>query len=132
MRAATKTVMCEWVLRAWARIDEDLVKKSFVVCGQVPDCEPKDIGCMKEGRAVHDALEKAEELWNIPYDLIDWVTMSEKVQDDVEEEDVGQDNEDIGEEVNEWEQEEEIDILNNNITEWSDEESDLSPKRIKL
>ena len=28
--------------------------------------------------------------------------------------------------------EEEIDILNNNITEWSDEESDLSPKRIKL
>ena len=67
-------------------------------------------------------MEKAEELWDIPYDLIDWSTMTKKVEDDVEEEDVGQDNEDIGEEVNEWEEEEEIDVLNNNITEWSDEE----------
>ena len=32
--------------------------------------------------------------------------MTKKVEDDVEEEDVGQDNEDIGEEVNEWEEEE--------------------------
>ena len=78
-------------------------------------------------------MEKAEELWDIPYDLIDWSTMTKKVEDDVEEEDVGQDNVDIGEEINEWEEEEEIDILNNNITEYvSDEESDLSPKRIKL
>ena len=78
-------------------------------------------------------MEKAEELWDIPYDLIDWSTMTKKVEDDVEEEDVGLDNEDIGEEVNEWEEEEEIDVLNNNITEWSDEEvTELSPKRIKL
>ena len=79
-------------------------------------------------------MEKAEELWDIPYDLIDWSTMTKKVEDDVEEEeDFGQDNEDIGEEVNEWEEEEEIDVLNNNITEWSDEEvTELSPKRIKL
>ena len=78
-------------------------------------------------------MEKAEELWDIPYDLIDWSTMTKKVEDDVEEEDVGQDNEDIGEEVNEWEEEEEIDVLNINITEWSDEEvTELSPKRIKL
>ena len=78
-------------------------------------------------------MEKAEELWDIPYDLIDWSTMTKKVEDDVEEEDVGQDNEDIGEEVNKWEEEEEIDVLNNNITEWSDEEvTELSPKRIKL
>ena len=79
-------------------------------------------------------MEKAEELWDIPYDLIDWSTMTKKVEDDVEEEeDFGQDNEDIGEEVNKWEEEEEIDVLNNNITEWSDEEvTELSPKRIKL
>ena len=77
-------------------------------------------------------MEKAEELWDIPYDLIDWSTMSKKIEEDVEEV-VGQDTEDIGEEVNEWKEEEEIDLFNNNVTHWSDEElPELSPKRMRL
>ena len=80
----------------------------------------------------HEALEKAEELWDILYNLIDWATMSKKVEEDVEE-DFGQDTEDIGEEINEWEEEVEVDLFNNNITHWSDEElPELSPKRMRL
>ena len=33
MRAASLSVMCQWVVDAWAEIDKNIVIKSFLKCG---------------------------------------------------------------------------------------------------
>ena len=48
MKAVSKTTMCDWVVKAWAGIDKELVKKSFVACGQVPGVYLEDVNCFKE------------------------------------------------------------------------------------
>ena len=39
LRAASKTTMCDWVVKAWSGIGTELVKKNFVACGQVANAK---------------------------------------------------------------------------------------------
>ena len=52
------------VVKAWDELTEDMIAKSFVVCGQTKHAKPEDVSCMKEGRVAAQALEKVKEFWN--------------------------------------------------------------------
>ena len=42
-----------------------MIKKSFLVCGQLKDGNPDEITCMKEGKPAHGALEEVKKIWNL-------------------------------------------------------------------
>ena len=87
MKAASKTTMCDWVVKAWAGIDKELVKKSFVACGQVPGVNLEDVNCLKEGRPCHSALPLAKEMWALKSSEIDFHNVKRKEGDEEEMED---------------------------------------------
>ena len=80
IRAATKTELCGWVLKAWKNIGVDLVKKSFIACGQVKDAKLEDVSCMKPGRPLEGALPLAQELWQLKSEDIDFKNLCKKTQ----------------------------------------------------
>ena len=45
-------------------VSEDLIRKSFIACGQNPTQEPEDISCMKKGKPVAMALDDVKSVWN--------------------------------------------------------------------
>ena len=56
-------------MRAWNSISEEVIEKSFVVCGQSKFCTPEDISCLKEGQIGHDAFDAVSKLWNNPHKI---------------------------------------------------------------
>ena len=43
MRAVSKSVLCDMVVRAWESLTPDLIKRSFECCGQVPEASAQNI-----------------------------------------------------------------------------------------
>lgn len=64
VRAPSRTDICDMVSEAWGELSEEMIKKSFVVCGQTKDGSPEEITCLKEGRTAHPALEEVKKFWN--------------------------------------------------------------------
>ena len=54
------------VAKAWGSLPEEMIRKSFLQCGQLKDGSPEEITCMKEGRSAHPALEEVKKFWNHP------------------------------------------------------------------
>ena len=81
IRAASKTELCGWVLKAWKNIGVDLVKKSFIACAQVKDAKLEDVSCMKPGRPLEGALPLAQELWQLKSEDIDFKNLCKKPED---------------------------------------------------
>jgi hypothetical protein len=63
IRAATKTILCDWVVSSWKSLSKDLVIKSFIVCGQSLKTTPEDITCMKPGRPLEAGLSQLKEVY---------------------------------------------------------------------
>ena len=59
----TKHEQCDMVVIAWETVGEDLIKKSFLVCGQSKNSRHSDIAVLKPGGLCHSALETVERLW---------------------------------------------------------------------
>ena len=53
LRAPSKALMVEWVLRSWESVTCDTIRRSFDVCG-VTSCEMKVIHCTKEGAGISE------------------------------------------------------------------------------
>eukprot|EP00117_Sycon_ciliatum_P005977 scpid87029/ scgid9707/ len=66
MCAMSKTVLCDMVVKAWQAIPADLIKKSFLCCGQTPDAKVDDISCFKDGRPAAEGRARLEELFALP------------------------------------------------------------------
>ena len=66
IRAPTKTDMCDFVVKSWAKISIELIKKSFTCCGQSIDSRPEDITCLKKGSQADEALPQVIEIWDKP------------------------------------------------------------------
>ena len=63
MRPPTKLQVLQWVKLAWEAVSEDVVRKSFRVCGITvnPDgSEDSEISCLKENGVAYDARCKIE------------------------------------------------------------------------
>ena len=56
------------LVKAWGQLSEEMIRHSFVVCGQSSSSTPEDISCLKEGRVAHGALEKVKKMWLKPID----------------------------------------------------------------
>ena len=67
LRAPSKALMVEWVLRSWESVTCDTIRRSFDVCG-VTSCDPKVIHCTKEGGLANDAHQRLENLMSQPGD----------------------------------------------------------------
>ena len=60
MCAPTKMQLCDMVTNSWNEISKEMVRKAFVVCGQVSDVDVNKIVCFKEGRSCFDGKAKLE------------------------------------------------------------------------
>ena len=76
--------MCDLVVDAWNKLSNEMIKKSFLVCGQAKNSKPEDITCLKEGHLVHEALEAVKALWNEP--LEELVSSPTPIESDDEDE----------------------------------------------
>ena len=65
-RAPSKTDLCDMVVAAWNDISNELIRKSFLVCGQAIESMPDDISCLKTGRTASAALSTVKEIWQNP------------------------------------------------------------------
>ena len=66
VRAVSKTVLCDMVVKAWRSLSADLIIKSFVCCGQVPGVSVNDISCFKDGHQLADGRVDLEERMCMP------------------------------------------------------------------
>ena len=71
MRAPTKMQLCDMVTESWFKISEEVIRKSFVACGQVPDADVDQITCFKEGRSYCEGRERLKELMSINIESVD-------------------------------------------------------------
>ena len=55
IRAASKTLLYDWVVKAWKSLSTDLIRKYFRVCCQAKDVDIEEITCLKEGTHLHDS-----------------------------------------------------------------------------
>ena len=78
IRAASKTLLCDWVVKACKSLSPDLIRKSFRVCGQVKDCDIVEITCLKEGNSLHDSKSSLRELMKLSPDEIDYEQLKRK------------------------------------------------------
>ena len=78
IRAASKTLLCDWVVKACKSLSPDLIRKSFRVCGQVKDCDIDEITCLKEGSSLHDSKSSLGELMKLSPDEIDYEQLKRK------------------------------------------------------
>ena len=67
LRAPSKALMVEWVLRSWESVTCDTIRRSFDVCG-VTSCDPKVIHCTQKGGLANDAHQRLENLMSQPGD----------------------------------------------------------------
>ena len=58
VRAMSMMQMCDAVVRSWEKITPEIIKKSFIVCGQVPDPKATKITSFKEGKICHGGLAR--------------------------------------------------------------------------
>ena len=56
---------------AWNNLSSDIIKKSFVVCGQVEGVTASDISCFKEGKICEAGLDRLTELMSEDIDKVD-------------------------------------------------------------
>ena len=66
VRAVSKTILCDIVVKAWQSLSADLIIKSFVCCGQVPGVSVNDISCFKDARQLADGRVDLEERMCMP------------------------------------------------------------------
>ena len=71
MHAPTKMQLCDMVTESWFKISEEVIRKSFVACGQVPDADVDHITCFKEGRSCCEGRERLKELMSINIESVD-------------------------------------------------------------
>lgn len=64
VRAPTKSDIYDMILRAWKKLDTDLIVKSFRACGQTRHTRVEDIAVIKEGNKAREAFETVREFWN--------------------------------------------------------------------
>lgn len=89
------------VAQAWDGISKEMIKKSFLVCGQTKGACPEQITCLKEGHSAHDALEEVKRFWNKSAEEFDAEGPKENQEEIDEEEDPtivisdGSDDEDV-------------------------------------
>ena len=82
-RAPSKSDLCDMVVSAWNSLSQDLIIKSFIVCGQTKESSPEDISCMKPGKTAHEALSKVKEIWENPLKT-DSISNSNDLEDEDE------------------------------------------------
>ena len=71
MRSASKTRLCDMVVKAWGEITPVMVMNSFKVCGQMPGCNVPDILPFRDGKACAEGRSKVESLWDFYPSMID-------------------------------------------------------------
>ena len=54
------------VLKCWNDISEELIRKSFLACGQSKDAKASDITCMKKGKKLDFLFEEIEKIFENP------------------------------------------------------------------
>ena len=78
IRTASKTLLCDWVVKAWKSLSPDLTIKSFHECGQVKDVDIDEITCLKEGTHLHDSKSSLRELMKLLPNEIDYEKLKRK------------------------------------------------------
>ena len=76
--AASKTLLCDWVVKAWKSLSPDLIRKSFCVCGQVKDVDIDETTCLKQGSSLHDSKSSLPELMKLSPDETDYEQLKRK------------------------------------------------------
>ena len=71
MRSASKTQLCDMVVKAWGEITPVMILNSFKVCGQMPGCNVSDILSFRDGKACAEGRSKLESLWDLDPSMID-------------------------------------------------------------
>eukprot|EP00731_Ephydatia_muelleri_P017673 Em0010g771a len=93
LRAPSKALMVDWVLRSWESLSSETIRHSFDVCGVTSCSDPKVIHCTKEGGLENDAHQRLVKFMQSPPDADD----SEEDESEVDDEwslTQGSDNED--------------------------------------
>ena len=98
MRSASKTQLCDMVMKAWGEITPVMVMNSFKVCGQMPGCNVPDILPFRDGKACAEGRSKLESLWDFDPSMIDLdlleVKASVEEMEEMVEVDLGEENTD--------------------------------------
>ena len=81
IRAPSKVTICDMVLEAWESISQELIEKSFRVCGQTKNAKPEDIDCLKKDRSCENAFDSVSGLWDKVSENVDAL---DEVEDDDE------------------------------------------------
>ena len=71
MRSISNKQICDSIVSAWDKITPDMIRKSFVICGQVLGFDPDRLLCMREGKSCYGSLPKLKELLALPSKRID-------------------------------------------------------------
>ena len=71
IRAANKTVLFDWVAKAWKSVSSDLIIRSFRVCGQVSDVNIDEIQCLQEGKSLSEGKQVLRDLLALAPNEID-------------------------------------------------------------
>ena len=71
------------ISRSWDKIPNDLIVKSFRVCGQVKDLKLEEIVCFREGRCAAEGKPLLEELLKLSPQDIDYNALKQKKIEDV-------------------------------------------------
>ena len=86
MRSASKTQLCDMVVKAWGEITPVMVMNIFKVCGQMPGCNILDILPFSDGKACAEGRSKLECLWDFDPSMIDLDLLEVKASVEVMEE----------------------------------------------
>ena len=84
IRAPKKWDVVDMVLKCWRDISEELIQKSFVVCGQTKDAKPSDITCMKKGKKLDFLFEDIEKIFKDPTQFEGTLSEQNLLPDDFE------------------------------------------------
>ena len=63
VRAMDKAQLCDLVVQAWTKVSPELIKKSFVSCGQAKEGRPEEVSCLTSEAS--ELLPKVKEIWDI-------------------------------------------------------------------
>ena len=77
VRAMSTKQICDAVVKAWDEITPEIIRKSFEVCGQVPNVDSSKINCFKQGKICHDGLERLEKLLRLDINKVDFENLCE-------------------------------------------------------
>ena len=48
VRAPSKEILCDKILKSWEAVSNDIIEKSFLIVGQSQIVKPEDIECLKK------------------------------------------------------------------------------------